>query len=102
LFGNLLKEARMRFPGRRGQSDRVDFFLYPLNFFECVKLKSLFTNKEMDLLLNTGEDPSSDLMSRLFGEFQSYLSHGGFLTAINDIAYINENRFWPVEIKWTR
>ena len=56
----------------------------------------------MDLLLNTGEDASSDLMSRLFGEFQSYLSHGGFLTAINDIAYINENRFWPVEIKWAR
>jgi len=24
------------------------------------------------------------------------------LTAINDIAYINENRFWPVEIKWAR
>ena len=39
----IIKDARMRFPGRRGQSDRVDFFLYPLNFFECVKLKSLFT-----------------------------------------------------------
>jgi predicted AAA+ superfamily ATPase len=122
----IIKEARLRFPGRRGQSDRVDFFLYPLNFFECVKLKSLFTNKETDLLLNTGENPPADLMSRLFSEFQNHLAHGGFLTAINDfaregriltatfstfyikamgeidIAYVYENRFWPVEIKWTR
>jgi predicted AAA+ superfamily ATPase len=89
----IIKEARMRFPGRRGQSDRVDFFLYPLNFLEFVKLKPLFTSEEMDLLLNTGEDPPSDLMSRLFGEFQSYLSHGGFLTAINDIA--REGRILP-------
>jgi hypothetical protein len=82
----IIKEARLRFPGRRGQSDRVDFFLYPLNFFECVKLKSLFTDKEMDLLLNTGENPPADLMSRLFNEFQNHLAHGGFLTAINDFA----------------
>ena len=89
----IIKDARMRFPGRRGQSDRVDFFLYPLNFLEFIKLKPLFTSKEMDLLLNTGEDPPSDLMSCLFGEFQSYLSHGGFLTAINDIA--REGRILP-------
>jgi predicted AAA+ superfamily ATPase len=82
----IIKEARMRFPGRRGQSDRVDFFLYPLNFFECIKLKSLFSDKEMDLLLNTGQNPPSDLMSRLFSEFQNHLTHGGFLTAINDMA----------------
>ena len=70
----IIKDARMRFPGRRGQSDRVDFFLYPLNFLEFIKLKPLFTSKEMDLLLNTGEDPPSDLMSRLFGEFQLFLT----------------------------
>jgi len=32
----LIKEARMRFPGRRGEADIVDFLLYPLNFFEFV------------------------------------------------------------------
>ncbi|MCK5544557.1 MAG: ATP-binding protein [Desulfobulbaceae bacterium] len=82
----IIKEARLRFPGRRGQSDQVDFFLYPLNFFECVKLKSLFTHNEMDLLLNSVENPPADLMSRLFSEFQNHLTHGGFLTAINDFA----------------
>jgi len=62
--------ARMRFPGRRGSADIVDFHLYPLSFFEFVKLK-----------LKENEEPSIDI---LFHEFDNYLSHGGFLTAIND------------------
>ena len=28
----ILSEARMRFPGRRGVADKVDFHLYPLSF----------------------------------------------------------------------
>ena len=67
-----IQEARMRFPGRRGSSDVVDFHLYPLSFFEFVNLK-----------LNTTEEPAIDV---LFQEFENYLSHGGFLTAINDQA----------------
>ncbi|MDP2194090.1 MAG: ATP-binding protein [Alphaproteobacteria bacterium] len=71
-----IQEARMRFPGRRGNSDVVDFHLYPLSFFEFVHLK-----------LQTNEEPSIDI---LFQEFDNYLYHGGFLTAINDQAK-NEN-----------
>ena len=40
----IIQEARMRFPGRRGRSDTVDFHLYPLSFSECIKLKSCSKN----------------------------------------------------------
>jgi len=82
----IIQEARMRFPGRRGASPQVDFHLYPLSFGECVKLKSGFTRKEWNLLGDVDGEPSADLMHRLFHEFESYLVHGGFLTAINDMA----------------
>jgi predicted AAA+ superfamily ATPase len=62
----LMQEARMRFPGRRGKADIVNFHLYPLSFREAVILK----NQENDL----------------FQSFQEYLIHGGYLTAINDMA----------------
>ena len=89
----IIREARMRFPGRRGQSDTVDFHLYPLSFYECIKLKSCFTDEELVLFNRANEEPSEDLMIRLFKEFENYLVHGGFLTAINDIA--SEQRILP-------
>ncbi len=67
----IIHEARMRFPGRRGIADQVDFHLYPLSFYEAVTLK----NPKI-------RNPSIDL---LYDEFQNYLTHGGFLTAINDM-----------------
>jgi len=82
----IIREARMRFPGRRGQAHKVDFHLYPLSFYECVKLKSRFTRDELSLLEDISGKPSSDLMNRLFNEFEDYLVHGGFMIAINDIA----------------
>ena len=30
----VIRDARMRFPGRRGRADRVDFHLFPLSFAE--------------------------------------------------------------------
>ena len=33
----ILGEARMRFPGRRGLADEVDFHLYPLSFADTVR-----------------------------------------------------------------
>jgi predicted AAA+ superfamily ATPase len=80
----IIREARMRFPGRRGQSETVDFHLYPLSFREYVKLKSSFTPNEFSCFEDLSADPSVDLMNRLFNEFENYLAHGGFLTAIND------------------
>lgn len=62
-----LKEARMRFPGRRGKSDRLDYHLYPLSFQETRILKG-----EIDF-------------DSLYQSLQNYLLHGGYLTAINDI-----------------
>ena len=82
----IIREARMRFPGRRGRSETVDFHLYPLSFYECVKLKSSFTPAEFSRFEDTQADPAADLMDRLFVEFENYLAHGGFLTAINDFA----------------
>lgn len=67
-----IQEARMRFPGRRGKADKVDFHLYPLSFREFVQLKHKKKIK-----------PQVDV---LFEEFNYYLLHGGYLTAINDIA----------------
>lgn len=71
----LMQEARKTFPGRRGSADVVDFHLYPLSFRELLDLKGN---------LQVLENPIQyDL---LMSEFNSYLQHGGYLTAINDIA----------------
>jgi len=69
----LMQEARMRFPGRRGQASQVDFHLYPLSFREFINLKHKSINPDEDIDL-------------LHEEFDSYLLHGGYLTAINDYA----------------
>lgn len=74
----LMREARARFPGRRGRADRVDFHLHPLAFREVVELRR-------------GQAWASTARARqqvevLFAELESYLQHGGFLTAINDHA----------------
>jgi predicted AAA+ superfamily ATPase len=68
----LIEEARMRFPGRRGKASVVNFHLYPLSFRETIQLKH-----------GTMLYPPIEL---LFDEFQNYLMHGGYLTAINDLA----------------
>ena len=82
----LIKEARMRFPGRRGHADTVDFHLYPLSFLETVKLIKSFSKEELDQLINPGIEPTTLSISKLFEVFNRYLIHGGFLTAINDMA----------------
>lgn len=65
----ILKEAAMRFPGRRGKADKTDFHLYPLSFSEYVKLISPQKNADLDTLRTL---------------FSTYLECGGFLRAIND------------------
>jgi len=67
----ILKEAAMRFPGRRGKASKVDFHLYPLSFSEYVDLRS---NKA---------EPTVKKLETLFSE---YLLCGGYLRAINDLA----------------
>ena len=82
----IIKEARMRFPGRRGTADTVDFHLYPLSFMETVKLKKRFSTDALYRLMNREIKPTTSSIDRLYEEFELYLIHGGFLTAINDIA----------------
>lgn len=73
----LIREARMRFPGRRGSYDNPDFHFYPLSFAEVVKLKS-------------NQQPSSLKDKELLLYFEQYLIHGGFLTAINEFTLKGE------------
>jgi len=82
----IIKEARMRFPGRRGTAGTVDFHLYPLSFFETVKLKARLASEKLDQLMNSRIEPSDQEIKKLYEEFDIYLIHGGFLTAINDMA----------------
>ena len=65
----VLSEARSRFPGRRGMSDRQDFELLPLSFRQCVALK-----------LPQLTEYSDDVLEE---QWEEYLLHGGYLTAIN-------------------
>ena len=82
----IIQEARMRFPGRRGTADIVDFHLYPLSFFEAVQLKANLPSKIMDQLMDSRVEPPAPAVDKLYEEFDNYLMHGGFLTAINDAA----------------
>lgn len=82
----VIKEARVRFPGRRGRSDIVDYHLYPLNFFETVGLKQSFSAEQLEQLMNPTIEPAVPLLEKLYREFEVYLIHGGFLTAMNDFA----------------
>ncbi len=67
----ILKEAAMRFPGRRGKAEKTDFHLYPLSFSEYVKL------------IKATSKPDIKQLATLF---QGYLLCGGYLRAINDLA----------------
>ena len=89
----IIKEARMRFPGRRGISGTVDFHLHPLSFLESVKLHKRISLGEINLLRSSDREKPGELAKRLFEEFERYLVHGGFLTAMNDLAL--HNRILP-------
>ncbi|MDO8644592.1 MAG: ATP-binding protein, partial [bacterium] len=70
----ILKEAMSRFPGRRGEADKTDFRLRPLDFREYVELVS-------PVNIETGPEESGGL----FPLFENYLQCGGHLRAINDL-----------------
>lgn len=93
----VIQEARLRFPGRRGSAPQVDFTVSPLSFRQAALLKGAVSPEEAALLdeaqvRNSGDNGTipdqpltSDLIQRLFKEFDRYMVHGGFLTAINDL-----------------
>jgi len=78
----LIRDARTRFPGRRGRADRVDFHLFPLSFAECVALRRGCSTEELQAMAANAEDID---VGDVEAEFTRYLAHGGCLTAVNDI-----------------
>ena len=81
----ILREARARFPGRRGSHAVVDFHVGPLTFYDYVTLHG----KAAPAVRASLADPSAAVAPRvqrlLDEELQRYLCHGGYLRAINDM-----------------
>jgi len=82
----IIQESRARLPGRRGPADQADFHLFPLSFREVVTLKGRLSPSQIGSITASDRELEADVIAGLFEEFDSYLSHGGFLTAINDLA----------------
>ena len=80
----LIRDARMRFPGRRGRAEVVDFHMYPLSFRECLNLKNPGINVTEIICQPGGVEV--DTLDTIYKEFDQYLLHGGYLTALNDLA----------------
>ncbi|MCY4359028.1 MAG: ATP-binding protein [Gammaproteobacteria bacterium] len=78
-----IREARMRFPRRRGASPG-DFHLHPLSFREYVSLTGAIEHPD-DLPQGNAETINSKVMDCLYESFDRYLLHGGYLIAINDL-----------------
>ncbi|MCK4818855.1 ATP-binding protein, partial [bacterium] len=89
----LIREARTRFPGRRGKADKVNFHLRPLSYSETLRLKKTLTNTQIEEIIISGTNPSEEILRILYEEFKNFLIHGGYLTAINDMAM--EKRILP-------
>lgn len=90
----ILKEAMMRFPGRRGEADEQDFHYYPLSFYDFVSLKDKPLAQKF-LPARTSFHSSLNIDKRKIDEsalpaledhFNTYLLTGGFLKTINNLA----------------
>lgn len=97
----IIREARARFPGRRGGAGVMDFHLFPLSFHEFFSLREkLHTTPDgtgaehrnqadgeiRSDIPDDGTQCSAGQAARLLAAFEQYLIHGGYLTAINDMA----------------
>jgi len=80
----VIQDARLRLPGRRGRAERADFHLHPLSFGAFVQLAGGLEDPES--LLEPSQDPPPETMATLQGLLERYLMHGGYLTAMNDMA----------------
>lgn len=97
----IIQEARMRFPGRRGKASQVDFHVYPLSFYETLKLKNTIDTLDESL---QSDSPDDRLIKQINAEFENYLIHGGYLTALNNYAENNyiEKAVLDVYADWIR
>lgn len=74
----ILQEARLRFPGRRGKADQVNFHLHSLSFKDFLILSKSYPDDR--------ERITPHGIQKLYLAFNDYLIHGGYLTAINEYA----------------
>ncbi len=81
---SFMQEARMRFPGRRGEAAVSDFHLHPLSFREFVALEG--NVGDVDSYLREPSAMPDETLDFIYDAFDRYLLHGGYLTAINDLA----------------
>ena len=79
-----MQEARMRFPGRRGGAAVSDFHLHPLSFREFVALEG--NVEDVESYLREPSPMPDEAVDFIYDAFDRYLLHGGYLTAINDLA----------------
>lgn len=101
----ILKEAMMKFPGRRGKSLLQDFRLYPLSFYEYVSLRDrkLYEPTEnmrkefQERLTLPLKEIDGGYLKRLYDLFDDYILTGGFMPALND--YARNKRICPVTYK---
>ena len=80
----VIREARTLLPGRRGRAGRVDFHLYPLSFAEYLEVAGVAAPAPVGDSAESQLSP--DAAAALTRAFERYLLHGGYLTAINDVA----------------
>lgn len=100
----IIRDSRLRFPGRRGMSDEVDFHLYPLDFRETIQLKNILEPDVLKHLLMLEVNPDNEVIDVIYHAFDDYLVHGGFLPAINALAeyeYI-PNSIFSIYSDWIR
>ncbi len=76
----LVYETPKLLPKNVSKKEIINFHLYPLSFAEVLKLKNKLPQSLKEKTISSSE------MTALFEEFQHYLQHGGYLTAINDLA----------------
>jgi len=82
----LIRDLVATLPGRRGRACQTDYHVRPLSFREVVELKGALSPAEVRRLADPEASVPRALVERLHRQFDAYLEHGGFLTAINDLA----------------
>ncbi|MFW5788764.1 MAG: ATP-binding protein [Spirochaetota bacterium] len=80
----LIREARMRLPGRRGGASVQDFHLFPLSLCDFVRLTETPSAEELGGLEH-GARPTPAVLDALALAFDRYLISGGYLRAINEL-----------------
>ena len=75
---SMMRESRTTFPGRRGQSDVVDFNIHTLTFREYMELGNAFKTKGN--ITEIISHPDQKQIEIMYQHFSQYLKYSFFLT----------------------